>query len=581
MNRKVYKHLLSTYGKKPGIWFAFFAETFRTIITRVVTVILLANMAASVAEGDFESAKMTVILWAALTIAASLLSSAGELVGLRVENNVYSELLIEYYQKLTNKDMGFYRDKHTGYLTAMFRQYLDSAMLLNRMFRGDMLRVFISLTFPAIVLLFASWPVGLVATLLVVTQVIYMVWSSRKANKYRLASDEIYRKISGEVADDVTNIVAYKSAGKEEVALKKMNDLCDEETDTFWKRKATVLMLDFPRNIITILLIAASFWLALDNSSSSGGSVGLLVLTITYMFQIIRSAIDLPEIFIRQDDLITRMEPAMSILDDEYEDIKDANNSVEFSPGSGKVEIKGLTFKYTDDSSTKEIFKNFNLKITGGERIGIVGLSGAGKSTLANLLMRFDDIQSGQILIDDVDIKQAPQSALRANIAYVPQEPLLFHRTIRDNIAYHNHKSSLKDVKLAAKAAHIHEFIMELPKKYDTVVGERGVKLSGGQKQRVVIARAVLKKAPLILFDEATSALDSESEHIIQKALPEIIGEHTAIIIAHRLSTVARLDRIIVMDEGKITEEGTHEQLLKKKGRYAKLWARQISEEVD
>jgi ATP-binding cassette subfamily B protein len=204
-----------------------------------------------------------------------------------------------------------------------------------------------------------------------------------------------------------------------------------------------------------------------------------------------------------------------------------------------------------------------------------VGLSGAGKSTLASLLMRFDDVDSGSIKIDGVDIRDVAQDDLRRNIAFVPQEPLLFHRTIRENIMYFNPSASEEKMIEAAKAAHAYEFISELPKGYDTLVGERGIKLSGGQKQRVVIARSILKNAPIMIFDEATSALDSESEKIIQAALPKIIGKHTAIVIAHRLSTVASLDRIIVMERGKIIEEGTHQQLLAQKGRYYSLWQKQ------
>ena len=216
--------------------------------------------------------------------------------------------------------------------------------------------------------------------------------------------------------------------------------------------------------------------------------------------------------------------------------------------------------------------------IKGGEQVGIVGLSGAGKSTLASLLLRFDEIDGGSIKIDNIDIRDVRQNQLRQKIAYVPQEPLLFHRSIKENIAYYNCDIEDAEIICAAKAAHAHEFIEKLPDGYDTIVGERGVKLSGGQKQRVAIARAILKKTPIMIFDEATSALDSESEQIIQRALPEIIGKQTAIVVAHRLSTVAGLDRIIVMHEGKIVESGTHEELLALNGRYNSLWQKQTSE---
>jgi ATP-binding cassette subfamily B protein len=576
---KALRHVVSTYGRSPGVWFAFVAEAIRAFVGRVVTVLLLAGMVASVSAGDFDRAQTLVIYWLILTLSANLLAALGELIGYWYENIVYGRLSLMFYDKITNKDMAFYRDSHSGAMAAMHRQYADSGLLLTRLIRGDILRTLVSLVFPAVVMLIASWQIGLAAIALVVSQIVYVWWSSSKANQYRQQAHELYRKVSGVIADDVTNVVAFKSAGKEREAHENMKRLRSEEMDAFWNRRKTTILLDFPRNIIVTVLVAFAFWIALGQSSSVDQTVGLLVLTITYMFQILRNASDLPSIIQQYDDLVTKLESTLDVLDDTYEDIKDGTAVREFNPDKGAIEIRGLSFAYNDQNSQTGVFQNLNLSIKPGEKVGIVGVSGAGKSTLANLLMRFDDIQQGSILIDGVDIRDVKQSELRSKIAYVPQEPLLFHRTIRENIAYHNNKATDNEVEKAARAAHAEEFIKDLPEGYNTVVGERGVKLSGGQKQRVVIARAILKKAPIIVFDEATSALDSESEAIIQRALPDILGDHTAVIIAHRLSTVSQLDRIVVMSKGKIVEEGTHKQLLAKKGRYYALWQRQTSEQ--
>ena len=581
MNKDVYSHILATYGRRPAVWLAVAAEGLRGFIGRVITVVLLANMVSSVAIGDFDSAQNMIVIWAILTVVSGLLAAATDMYAIWVENHVYEDLMIEYYTRLTTKDMLFFRNQHAGYLAAMFRQYLDSALLIIRMIRGDLLRTFISLTFPAVVLLFASWQVGLVATALILLQGAYMVWVSRKANVWRQESHEVYREISGEVADDVTNIVAFKASGKEQEARDRIAKLRKRETWAFWMRRRVTISYNMPRMVVTTALVALAFWLALESESGVQQTVNTLVLTITYMFQILRNLDDLPDLIFRHDDLITKMHPTLAIISNKDEDVKDPKNPLSFKPSRGAISIRDLDFSYQDGKVNTTVFKKFNLDIAGGEHVGVVGLSGAGKSTLASLLMRFDDIQSGEILIDGVNIKDVKQRDLRSHIAYVPQEPLLFHRSVHDNIAYHDQSATKADVVKAAKAAHAHDFIKELPKKYETIVGERGVKLSGGQKQRVVIARAVLKKTPIIVFDEATSALDSESEHIIQRALPEIIGNHTALILAHRLSTVARLDRIIVIDNGKIVEQGSHEQLLKTKGRYHSLWKRQTSEEID
>ena len=212
----------------------------------------------------------------------------------------------------------------------------------------------------------------------------------------------------------------------------------------------------------------------------------------------------------------------------------------------------------------------------------MVGISGSGKTTLTKLLLRFADVQAGEILIDGQNIKDVRQVSLRENIAYVPQETALFHRSIADNIAYAHPDAPRDEIERAAKLANAHDFVKDLPDGYETLVGERGIRLSGGQRQRVAIARAILKDAPILVLDEATSALDSESEALIQDALEKLMKGRTSIVVAHRLSTVASMDRIVVLDDGKIIEQGTHEELLKKKnGAYHKLWSRQSGAFLD
>jgi ATP-binding cassette subfamily B protein len=221
------------------------------------------------------------------------------------------------------------------------------------------------------------------------------------------------------------------------------------------------------------------------------------------------------------------------------------------------------------------LFDGFDLTIAPGEKVGLVGRSGGGKTTLTRLLLRFADVQDGAIEIGGQDIARIAQASLRAHIAMVPQEPAMFHRTIADNIRFGRPGASAADIRRAAELAHAVEFIDALPAGYDTLVGERGVKLSGGQRQRIAIARAILKDAPILVLDEATSALDSESEKHIQDALSALMRNRTAVVIAHRLSTVRRMDRLVVLDGGRIVEQGSHDQLLAARGHYAALWEHQ------
>ena len=238
----------------------------------------------------------------------------------------------------------------------------------------------------------------------------------------------------------------------------------------------------------------------------------------------------------------------------------------------GKIEFKNISFKYR----RKNVLQNLNLVIKPGERVGIVGASGAGKTTLVNLLMRFYDPNQGDIFIDGQNIAEVSQLSLRENISYIPQEPTMFNRTIMENIEYGRPGATPKQIKAAAKEASADEFIMGTEKKYNSLVGDRGIKLSGGQRQRIAIARAFLKNAPILILDEATSALDSETESAIQQSFEKLSSGHTTLVVAHRLSTLRNMDRIVVLDKGRVAESGTHMSLLRKKhGIYAKLWKMQ------
>ena len=312
------------------------------------------------------------------------------------------------------------------------------------------------------------------------------------------------------------------------------------------------------------------FWSLADKWSRDLVTTGDFVLVLALYAQLTGSLVFVGQMFSRMSQSLGEMREGLDEIFVPY-DIVDAPFATNLSIVGGQLEWQNVTFQFGDNT----VFSDFSLMIPAGQRVGLVGSSGAGKSTFVSLLLRQYDITTGQILIDGQNIATVTQDSLRAAMAVVPQEPMLFHRTVRENIMYGKETATENDLFAVARRALVHDFVGTLPDGYDTLVGERGVKLSGGQKQRVAIARAMLKDAPILILDEATSALDSESEMAIQKALHTLMAGKTVIAIAHRLSTLREMDRIIVLESGKIVEDGTHDALVAFGGVYAKFWQHQ------
>jgi ATP-binding cassette subfamily B protein len=333
-----------------------------------------------------------------------------------------------------------------------------------------------------------------------------------------------------------------------------------------------VLIVTGSFGVLMVLMNTVAFTAAILATQYHIATIGVTYLVIIYTLSVVSqlwSVGNSTRAFIR---IVGDAGPMISILDEPI-DLVDPENPEKLTVTEGGIEFDNVTFTHAENNEA--LFHDFSLSIEPGEKIGLVGESGSGKTSLTRLLLRFSDVEAGHILIDGQAIDKVSQDDVHRSIAYVSQEPILFHRTLKENIAYGRPDASLADVKKAAELSHSLEFIAHLPKGFDTLVGERGVKLSGGQRQRVAIARAILKDAPILVLDEATSALDSHSEKLIQQALTELMKNRTSIVIAHRLSTIAKLDRIIVLDNGKIIEEGTHNELIARKGRYAELWSHQ------
>jgi subfamily B ATP-binding cassette protein MsbA len=334
--------------------------------------------------------------------------------------------------------------------------------------------------------------------------------------------------------------------------------------------------------IIGNLSIFAILFLGLVQFQNGVITIGDYIMVVSYVTSFYPRLLELIYEIRHLSIATVDLEKYFKIFEEETE-VLDPIHPINRKKIKGKIEFKNVSFIYPDNKN--KALNNFSISIKPGQSIALVGKSGVGKTTVSKLILRYYDIQQGEILVDDINIKKYNKSKLRSFIGVVPQEPILFNDTILYNIAYSKNKATKKQVVAASKAAHLHDFIMSLPKKYNTIVGERGVKLSGGQRQRLAIARVILADPDIVLFDEATSQLDSISEKLIREALRYVCKNKTTIIIAHRLSTISWVNKILVLDKGKIIESGTHQKLLKdKKSLYNQFWqlqSDQVSEEID
>lgn len=491
----------------------------------------------------------------------------------RFEARVMYRFYMETLEELLKKDTAFFNDRFAGSITKnvlayarRFESYFDTITF-----------GLISQIGPAIfglIVLAVISPALAITLILIVAGTIILIrpFITRRSAMVKKRED-LHAKLSGHISDVISNVAAVKAYGAEDRELATHRRHTRQFTDAAYQswhyHNTRIDMVISPLYVLSNVLALA---IIMSTGIDPAGKASLF-LAFNYFMNISRLMWEFNGIYRRLEDALT--DAALFI---EY---KDEDPTVQDAPRAKKLKIHDGALQFNEVSFSHQgegfdgLFKGFNLVIPAGQRVGVVGQSGAGKSTLVNLLLRFKDTDSGDILVDGQAVKNITQKSLHESIAYVPQEPALFHRSLRDNIAYGKHGATDADIQEAARRAHAMEFIETLPDGLDTMVGERGVKLSGGQRQRIAIARALLKDAPILVLDEATSALDSESEKMIQASLGELMKGRTSIVIAHRLSTIAKLDRIIVLDNGRIIEDGSHAELLKRNGTYARLWSHQ------
>jgi ATP-binding cassette subfamily B protein len=492
----------------------------------------------------------------------------------RAEVRGMKRLYIQAMDFLFAKDQSFFNDNFAGSLTKKTigygRRYEDVMDTMT----FSVVSSIIPLLFAGVVLWFYSpWLVAALLILLIISAVVVIPLIKRR-QRLVTVRETASNVMAGNVADTISNmstIRAFASENHEAERHRKNVEDYMQKAQKSWDYNT--FRIDTVLSPLYVLTNTVGLIIALALSTNGSLNIAAVFVSFNYFSQISGVVWKFNQVYRNLESGITDaaqftellLEPAL---------VTNVASPAIFKPLKGAIQFKNVSFQYSDNSG-RHLFRNLNLDIKAGEKVALVGHSGGGKTTVTMLLLRFMDISGGEILIDGQNIAHIKQRELRSQIAYVPQDPTLFHRTLADNVRYGQQDASDEDVRKVAKMAHADGFIKELAQGYETLVGERGIKLSGGQRQRVVIARAMLKNAPILVLDEATSALDSESEKLIQDALWKLMESHTSIVIAHRLSTVQHMDRIVVLDDGKVIEDGSHQELLSQNGVYAKLWGHQ------
>lgn len=517
-----------------------------------------------------------LLAYGALRISSSLFNELRDVLFTRVRYRAMRRLTVRTLRHLHDLSLRYHLERKTGAISADLHRGSASLSSLLNYFTFSIIPVAVEFLLVAVYLILQY---DVIFTVIIFSSVaIYVVFTFKVMNwrmQYRVEMNKLESKANNEAVDSLINYETVKYFNNEDMESRRCNQTLNSWENNAVLSQSSMSALNFGQGAIIAIGVTIIMFFAANEVVNNDMSLGDLVLVNAFLLQLFIPLGFLGVVYRQIRYSLADMQQLVNLLNEKPE-IEDRPDAKTLQISRGEIEFNNVSFSYQSDRS---ILHNVSFTIKPGEKLAVVGASGAGKSTLARLLFRFYDVTDGEILLDGQDIRNVTQKSLREMIGIVPQDTVLFNESIYYNLAYAKLDATKEEVVQAAKLAHIHEFIESLPEKYDTVVGERGLKLSGGEKQRVAIARTILKDPKILIFDEATSALDTHSEQAILVDLRTTARNHTTLVIAHRLSTIVDADEILVMDHGKIVESGTHQKLLESSGAYAHMWELQQKEQ--
>jgi len=518
-------------------------------------------------KGLMSATLLPSVFLISLTVLNNVAWRLNNYIFLKTMPNLKADIMRQASDYVHGHSFKFFQENLSGAISNRIIDLANNTDSLVVTVRELLVRLFIlisailisALANPLFSIMFLIW------TLSVISMAFYF---NKRIGSFSKIFAETRSHAIGNIVDsfvNAINVILFSGKGFENQYLQSsLKELVKKDVLLQKKLMKYAMIMSLMTVLIEVFTIFSLLYLGSKGTLTIGDFTFIFMLSIS----IIEQVWGFTETFFRASEQMGVFNQAIEFLSQKY-DIIDSENATDLKIVKGTIVFSRVEFFYTE---SQRLLEDETLVIPGGEKVGLVGYSGSGKSTFANLIIRMFDIQKGDILIDNQPVRSVTLKSLRENVGFIPQDPTLFDRSIMDNIRYGKLKATDHEVFEAATGANIHEFIMQLPKGYQTFVGERGVKLSGGQRQRIAIARAILKNAPILILDEATSALDSITESLIQESLQVAMKNKTVIVIAHRLSTIKAMDRILVFDKGQIVEEGTHEYLLGKGKIYPGLW---------